>query len=42
MPARKGFGSLHLSDYPLLPAKVDTWEHFVFINMDVNAIPLAE
>jgi choline monooxygenase len=42
VPARKGFGSLHLSDYPLLPAKVDTWENFVFINMDPNAIPLAE
>ncbi len=42
VPARKGFGSLHLSDYPLFPALVDTWENFVFINMDVNAIPLAE
>ena len=40
-PAR-GFGSLHLSDYPLLPAKVDTWENFVFINMDPDAIPLAD
>jgi phenylpropionate dioxygenase-like ring-hydroxylating dioxygenase large terminal subunit len=42
VPARKGFGSLHLSDYPLLPALADTWENFVFINMDVNAIPLAD
>jgi len=42
VPARKGFGSLHLSDYPLLPAKVDTWERFVFVNMDPDAIPLAD
>ena len=42
VPARKGFGSLHLSDYPLLPALVDTWENFVFINMDLGAISLAE
>jgi choline monooxygenase len=42
VPARKGFGSLHLSDFPLLPALVDVWENFVFINLDMDAIPLAD
>jgi choline monooxygenase len=42
VPARKGFGSLHLSDFPLLPAQVDTWENFVFVNLDTGAMPLAE
>ncbi len=42
VPGRKGFGALHLSDYPLLPASVDTWERFVFVNLDPNAMPLAE
>ena len=36
VPTRKGFGSLHLSDYPLLPARVDTWEDFVFVNLDLG------
>jgi phenylpropionate dioxygenase-like ring-hydroxylating dioxygenase large terminal subunit len=42
VPSRKGFGALHLSDYPLFPAKVDTWERFVFVNMDPNAVELSE
>ncbi len=42
VPARKGFGSLHLSDYPLFPAKVDSWERMVFVNLDVDAMPLVE
>ncbi|MGO9925249.1 MAG: aromatic ring-hydroxylating oxygenase subunit alpha [Mycobacterium sp.] len=42
VPNRKGFGSLQMSDFPLVPARVDTWEGLVFINLDVNAMPLTE
>jgi choline monooxygenase len=42
VPARKGFGALHLADFPLIPAKVDTWERVVFVNLDVDAMPLIE
>jgi choline monooxygenase len=28
-------------DYPLLPAAIDTWGPFVFVNLDVGAPPLA-
>ncbi|OBK71923.1 (2Fe-2S)-binding protein [Mycobacterium sp. 1274761.0] len=42
VPHRKGFGSLHMSDYPLLAARVDTWERLVFVNLDPDAMPLAD
>lgn len=37
VPGRKGFGALKLSEFPLLPAQVDTWGPFVFVNLDVAA-----
>ena len=42
VPNRKGFGELHMSDFPLLPVRVDVWERLVFVNLDRNAMPLAE
>ncbi|MEB3980749.1 aromatic ring-hydroxylating dioxygenase subunit alpha [Mycobacterium sp. 663a-19] len=42
VPNRKGFGALRMSDFPLLPVRVDTWEGLVFVNLDLNAMPLLE
>jgi choline monooxygenase len=42
VPNRKGFGALRMSEFPLLAAKIDTWERLVFVNLDVNAMPLNE
>ena len=42
VPNRKGFGSLRMSDFPLVPASVEVWEGLVFVNLDINAMPLME
>lgn len=42
IPNRKGFGSVHMSEFPLAPVQVDTWERLVFVNLDPAAIPLAD
>jgi phenylpropionate dioxygenase-like ring-hydroxylating dioxygenase large terminal subunit len=42
VPNRKGFGALQMSEFPLIAARVDTWERLVFVNLDVNAAPLAD
>jgi phenylpropionate dioxygenase-like ring-hydroxylating dioxygenase large terminal subunit len=42
VPNRKGFGALRLSEFPLLPVRVDTWERLVFVNLDTDAIPLRD
>ncbi len=42
VPNRKGFGELRFSDLPLITVQVATWERLVFVNLDVDAIPLAE
>jgi phenylpropionate dioxygenase-like ring-hydroxylating dioxygenase large terminal subunit len=42
VPNRKGFGALHMSEFPLLAAKVDTWERLVFVTLDVEAMPLSD
>lgn len=42
VPDRKGFGALHMSDFPLVAARVDTFEGMVFVNLDLDAMPLAE
>jgi choline monooxygenase len=42
VPNRKGFGALQMSDFPLLTARVDTWERLVFVNLDLDAIPLSD
>lgn len=42
VPHRKGFGALHLADLPLLPVAVDVWARLVFVNLDVDAVPLRD
>ena len=42
IPNRKGFGSVHMSEFPLAPVQVDTWERLVFVNLDPAAMPLAD
>lgn len=42
VPSRKGFGGLRNDDYPLFPARVDTWGPLVFVNLDLDAMPLEE
>lgn len=42
VPNRKGFGSLPMSEFGLVAAKVDTWERLVFVNLDVDATPLSD
>ena len=42
VPNRKGFGTLQMSEFPLIAARVDTWERLVFVNLDINAAPLAD
>ena len=42
IPGRKGFGDVHLADFPLLSARVDVWERLVFVNLDPSAMPLAD
>lgn len=42
VPDRKGFGALRMSDFPLVAARVDTFEGMVFVNLDLDAMPLAE
>jgi len=42
IPNRKGFGSVHMSEFPLAPVRVDTWERLVFVNLDPAAMPLAD
>ena len=37
VPNRKGFGTLQLSELPLIPVRVDTWERLVFVNLDLEA-----
>jgi phenylpropionate dioxygenase-like ring-hydroxylating dioxygenase large terminal subunit len=42
VPSRKGFGKLDNDEYALLPARVDTWGRIVFVNLDLDAMPLSE
>ncbi len=42
VPNRKGFGALPMSELPLLAVSVDTWERIVFVNLDINAMPLID
>ena len=42
VPNRKGFGALSMAEFPLLAVKVDVWERLVFVNLDVDAMPLAD
>lgn len=42
VPSRKGFGTLRNDDFPLLPARADTWGRLVFVNLDNDAMSLAD
>jgi choline monooxygenase len=42
VPSRKGFGVLRNDDYPLAAVQVDTWGALVFVNLDLDAEPLAD
>ncbi len=42
VPGRKGFGSLRMSDFPLVPARVAAFEGMVFVNLDLDAMALSE
>lgn len=42
VPNRKGFGALRMSDFPLIPARVESWAGLVFVNLDTGAMPLIE
>lgn len=42
VPSRRGFGTLRNEDFPLLAARVGTWGRLVFVNLDLDAMPLDE
>ena len=42
VPSRKGFGVIRNDDYPLFAASVSTWGPLVFVNLDPDAMPLAD
>jgi choline monooxygenase len=42
VPSRKGFGPLRNEDFPLLPARAESWARFVFVTLDVDAPPLLD
>lgn len=42
VPSRRGFGLLRNEDFPLLGASVGTWGPIVFVNLDPDAMPLAD
>lgn len=42
VPGRKGFGALHMADFPLFGVRVDVWARLVFVNLDADAMPLLE
>jgi phenylpropionate dioxygenase-like ring-hydroxylating dioxygenase large terminal subunit len=42
VPNRKGFGRIDNDEFALLPAQVDTFGRIVFVNLDMDAMPLDE
>jgi choline monooxygenase len=42
MPEFEGVRNFDRKDNGLVPVRVDTWEQFVFVNLDPNAEPLSE
>jgi phenylpropionate dioxygenase-like ring-hydroxylating dioxygenase large terminal subunit len=42
VPSRKGFGRLDNDELGLYPVRVETWGRLVFVNLDLDAEPLAE
>ncbi|HEU5302465.1 MAG TPA: aromatic ring-hydroxylating dioxygenase subunit alpha [Acidimicrobiia bacterium] len=41
VPSRRGFGVIRNEEYGLVPVQVDTWGPLVFVNLDLDAEPLA-
>jgi len=42
VPSRRGFGHLDDDELGLVPVAVDTWGPLVFVNVDADAMPLAD
>ena len=42
VPNRKGFGALSMAEFPLIAVRVEVWERLVFVNLDVDAMPLPD
>lgn len=42
VPSRRGFGALRNDDLPLVSVQVDTWGPLLFVNLDLEAEPLAD
>ncbi len=42
MPEFEGVRNFDRQENGLVPVKVETWEQFVFVNLDSNAAPLGE
>ena len=42
LPSRRGFGEIDSSELSLPPVRVDTWGPLVFVNLDLDAMPLDE
>lgn len=42
MPEFEGVENFNRAENGLVPVRVDTWECFVFVNLDDNAVPLAD
>src|SRR5215207_3355475 len=42
VPSRRWFGTMDNDEYALIPAQVDTWGPTVWINLDLDAMPLSE
>ena len=42
VPSRRGFGPLRNEELGLVPVRVDTWARLVFVNLDLDAEPLAD
>ena len=42
VPSRKGFGVLNNDELSLVSVQVDTWGPLVFVNLDMDAVPLTE
>lgn len=42
IPSRRWFGTIEADQYSLFPVQVDTWGPTVWVNLDLQAMPLAE
>jgi hypothetical protein len=42
VPSRKAFGTLRNDDFGLIPVRVGEWGRLVFVNLDMDAVPLDE